>query len=85
MTNTRTLGGYGLRTDIEQCPVAAQHVTLLLVARDGELRMGKSKGDKRSILANLEEGDQLLLAWTGTWSTDIFDVTSQADDIAAKL
>lgn len=60
--------GDKFRTDVPD-DIAARHITLIH-PRSG--RQAKGKYDKRGMLNELKLDDTVLLAWTGSWSTDIF-------------
>jgi hypothetical protein len=65
-----------LRTasDNDALPYAERHVTLLRIAASGTVTQAKRITEKRKMLAALRDGDLLLAAWTGNYSTDIFVV-----------
>ena len=62
-----------LRECPDNMPVDDSIVTAILV-RDGIARFAKNKTDKRSLVNEYQEGDLLMAAWTGSWSTDIFNL-----------
>jgi hypothetical protein len=56
-----------------------QSLTLILVKADGSARYGHGRVDKDAIVQSFNElEDMLLLAWTGSYKTDVF-VLTQAD------
>lgn len=85
MDRARPTPGYALRDDIEECPLAAGHVTFLYVGENGALSMSNNMSAKRAMLDALVPGDRLLMAWTGQWKTDIFDLTGQVTYVRARL
>jgi hypothetical protein len=54
---------------------AARVLTLILVKADGSSGFATDRDGKDAIVAALEPGDLLLMAWTGHYRTDIFKLT----------
>ena len=53
-----------------------QGMTFILVKASGEVRYGHGRGDKDDLVAAYDEGaDLLMLAWTGKYKTDLFELT----------
>lgn len=70
-TNFRTL------PDDFPCEIrTAQHLSLILVDQNGVASYARTVGDKEILTKKYIEGDLLLLAWTGSYRTDIFLITS---------
>jgi hypothetical protein len=59
-------------------------VTFLLIGVDGEIAFDQTVSGKQEMLHRLRSGDQLLLAWTGRYTTDIF-VADELDLVRAAL
>lgn len=53
------------------------NMTLILVQVDGYSTYATDVAGKDDIIARRGDGDILLLAWTGKWSTDIFLLTDK--------
>lgn len=54
-------------------------MTLILVKHGKSIDFGNTCGEKDSIVDSYSptQGDTLLLAWTGTYRTDIFELTGE--------
>jgi hypothetical protein len=53
-----------------------QAMTFILVQSSGEVRYAHSRIDKDRLVAAYDEGaDCLMLAWTGQYKTDVFELT----------
>jgi hypothetical protein len=80
------MGWRHARTDANNSPFWDRRVTLGRV-KDGLLHFVKNKGDKLEVLRraaqDMDSGAVFLVAWTGEWSTDLFEVTK--DDVARWL
>lgn len=59
---------YNLRTD--------QGMTLIIVMQSGGVEYANRTGEKDDLLAKREPTDRVLLAWTGQWRTDIFELSA---------
>lgn len=49
--------------------------TLILIKSTGEASFGRTRADKDETIAAYEAPDLLLLAWTGQYRTDIFELS----------
>lgn len=49
-------------------------MTLILLGGDGSVHWGRTVGDKENLrsLYKPEDGDEMLLAWNGNYTTDLF-------------
>jgi hypothetical protein len=52
-------------------------MTFILVKTSGAVQYATDRGDKDALVADYDEkaGDLLMLAWTGHWKTDVFELT----------
>jgi hypothetical protein len=53
----------------------ADSMPLMLIKMTGEAWWAINRGDKDNLVSRFEEGDLLLWAWVGQWSTTIFQLT----------
>lgn len=54
----------------------SKEMTLILVKADGSVSIVvDGRADKDALVARYDNGDILLMAWTGQWSTNIFLLT----------
>lgn len=69
-----------------RCPFWSSRVTLGRV-RGGAVTFSNRVADKKEALAAMGPGIVLFVAWTGSYSTDLFAVTSEdaAELLAAKM
>jgi hypothetical protein len=59
--------------ETDKIPFNNKRVTFILIT-NAEVRTDKTWGGKLDILDNIKSGDLLLAAWTGEYSTDIFQL-----------
>lgn len=62
----------------EDIPLAASHVSVIRIRRGAPIVYAKGKGEKQGLIADRKPSDKFLAAWTGQWSTDIFEVDFKA-------
>lgn len=64
-----------LRSFVDAMPFEESLVTIIQIKQNGMILFAKNKTDKRAMV--VENGDRLLAAWTGEWSTDIFEFPAE--------
>lgn len=50
---------------------------LILVKKSGEISWASGRIDKDAVIQQFTDGDTLLFAWSGKWSTDVFKLTKE--------
>lgn len=65
------------QSETDRVPCGERGVTFIHISADGTIRADKTVIGKRQILDSFRKGDLLLAAWTGQWSTDIFELDAK--------